>query len=100
MQINLKRNAIPVLDTHTIVRKGTVTEITCPFDVNVFEKLRFFHHLADVFKFLYLETIFSKTVNAVFSGDGKLNRREKILFSVITHFLGVTDEMLVSDGQF
>ena len=51
-----------------------MTEITWPFDVSVFEKLRFrpstVHHLAGVFKFLHPGDLFRKapfsvTENAV-----------------------------------
>ena len=72
----------------TIVRKGTVTEITCPFDASVFENLHVWpstlHHLAGVFKFLYSGDYFSKSVNAVRSGYGRENRREKTLFGYLT----------------
>ena len=55
-------------------RKGTVTEIAWPFDISVFEKLRFrpstLHHLAGVFKFLhprgrFRKAPFSVTENAI-----------------------------------
>ena len=54
--------------------KGTVTEITWPFDVRVFEERRFqpstLHHQADVFKFLhsgdrFFKVPFSVTENAI-----------------------------------
>ena len=60
-----------------------MTEITLPFHVSVFEKLRFrpstLHHLADAFKFLhpgdrFRMDPFSVTENAVFGVDGKFIR--------------------------
>ena len=76
-------------------RKGTVTEITWPFDFSVFEKLRFrpstLHHLAGVFKFLHPGDRFRKapfsvtenavTENAVLVWTGRPNRRKKDAFS-------------------
>ena len=67
-----------------------MTEITWPFDVTVFDKLRFrpskLHHLAGVFKFLhpgdrFRKAPFSVTEERRFSVDGRPNRRKKDAFS-------------------
>ena len=74
LNVTMDYKASKTMETTGIGRKGTVTEITWPFDASVFEKLRFWpstqHHLAGVFKFLhpgdrFQKAPFSVTENAV-----------------------------------